>query len=616
MPRGVEGPGPGLGLGRAALLLLFVLVSYAPAFHGDFVWDDRMLIVEDGRVRDASRFTDLLSSSFWETGDRHDRFRSFFRPLVAVTYFVDHALWGLRPLGFHVTNVLLHLLCCLLVRALARDAGLGPWPAFTAAALFAAHPTHVESVAWISGRTDLLSVMLLLAAFLASLRAARARRPLGPTLVAGLMFALALFSKEVAATFPLLVALDRFAATGRLRRAVEAALPYVGVLAGYVVVRLALIGGMGPALYQLDPLAWTATACFALARYVMLLIFPFGLDAHYPYQPLASLLSPVAIISAAMLAVLAWALVLLWRQAPRTAFWLAWIPLTLAPVLTFGRFGDVILADRFLYAPSVGLSLLVAAALARLAREVSPHTARLGLGLALVCCVLLSGASFLRSRVWRSDLALFSSMVRTSPDSGLVHCNLGLALYRTGDNARAVEHYERAIALEPTYSMAYNNLAVSLEALGRRGGALAAYETALGLAPGHLEAGVNLGHLLTTVGQVERGIALLRKVVANHPRYPPALYALAEVLARTGGTEEAMAYLARVRAIDPADPNAYYLEGKVLQGRGETALAAMRMREFLRLWPGANDAWTRAAYEVIRRAEAGGVPLPAVEPAR
>lgn len=586
-------------------LTWLVVAVYGFSLSGDFVWDDRPLIVDNERIRSLSNVGELLTSSFWETGDRHDRFRTFFRPLVSVSYAVDHAVWGLRPWGFRITGLLLHWVCTLLVYAVARSERLSARLPLAAAALFAVHPVHVESVAWISGRTDTLCTALVLGAFLLHRRASRSARPVPWLALACVVFGCALLAKEMAATLPLLVGLDRWFERKRLSAALWRAAPFLLVLGLYVLMRQALIGGLTAPLFSLDAAAWVATALFVVARYLTLLLLPAALDAHYPYGPPMSLLSPVVLLSAAMLGVVGVAGHRLMRRSPRDAFWLAWVLVSLVPVLAFGRFGDVLMADRFLYLPSAGLALFAACGLGRLLEARSKFRARGTAAVALALVLGLAVAGFARTRIWMSDHALFSEMVTTSPGSALVRCNLGLALYGRGELDLAIEQFTRAIELEPSFSMAHNNLAVALEGRGEYRPALQSYLAALRLAPAQLEAGINAGHLFARLGQPERGLAMLREIVRQHPDYPPALYALATVLEDTGRSAEALPLLQTARQLDPDFAGVYYLVGKIRLDQRRPTLAADEMRRFLELWPHEDDPWARAARAVILETRAG-----------
>jgi len=587
-----------------ATLALLVLVAFGASLAGEFVWDDRPLIVENRLIRDPGSLGTLLTSSFWHTGDSHDRFRSFFRPLVSASYALDHAVWGLeRPLGYHGTNLLLHFLCCWIVYRIAISEEL-PWKAALAgAALFAVHPVHVESVAWISGRTDLVCAALALASFLAH---RRARGPEGTrswrAASVGL-FGAALFAKEMAATLPLLIAADRWLdgrRPGRLRAALTTAAPYLAILVLYLVARHAALGREAAPLYVLGLESHVATGLFVVARYTTLLLAPVGLDAHYPYRPIETLASPLALLGLTMVVMVALAAGRAVRTSGKTAFWIFWTFAALLPVLAFGRYGDVLMADRFLYIPSVGIALLLARGVA--AAETSGPWARRILSTATVGIVAaFAFATHVQSGMWKDDLTLFSRMVLTSPDSGMVHCNLGLAYYRLGEYRRAREEFQEAIQVTPSYALAHNNLAAGYEREGRLSDALRSYEAAMRLAPFQVEPRINAASLRVRLGDVARGLELLRKLAESHPRYPPALYAYAEALDRVGRRGEALPFLERTRLVDPFYPHAHYMWGKILAERGRLEEAAQEMRRFLALWTEGGQ-YAEAARRVIDQA--------------
>jgi Flp pilus assembly protein TadD len=586
----------------AAALALAVAVSYGIALDGGFVWDDAPLIVDNSRVKVAGEYAHLLFSSFWETGDGHDRFRAFFRPLVSASYAVDYAVWGLRPFGFHLTNVLLHFLCCVLVWRIARDYRLGPAYALLGALAFAAHPVHVESVAWISGRTDLMCALGVLAAFLAYRRGAAPGGRRSYRVASWVLFLFALFCKEMAATLPLLVLCDRWRAGSSPKAALRATVPFWIVFAVYWVARIRVLGDPAAPVYELGPAAWLATALFAAARYLTLLILPVGLDAHYPYRPLDSPATPLALVALVMLATTAAGTWLLWRRSRTAVFWVAWIFVGLAPVMTFGRFGDVILADRFLYLPSVGFCVLVAMA-ARFAIE--PVRARRAWIAALAAVALvcpLAVASRERSRVWKDDATLFADMLETSPDSALVRNNYGLALYHGGQVDAAIEEFTTAVALTPGYAMAHNNLGAALERRERLREAMWHYRRAVELAPGSMQPERNLAHLLVRTGSVEEGARRLDRLLERYPSSPDVLYAVADTRYRAGDTSAATRYLLEALAIHELHAESHYLLGKIRYEQGRRVEAARSMTRFLDLWPEREGPVPEAARRIVAEA--------------
>jgi tetratricopeptide (TPR) repeat protein len=301
----------------------------------------------------------------------------------------------------------------------------------------------------------------------------------------------------------------------------------------------------------------------------------------------------------------------LFRRSPRAAYWLGWVFVGLTPVLALGRFGDVLLADRFLYLPSVGLALLAARGAAWVARGGAPARWRRPLAVAaLVVLAALGAATWSRCRVWKDDLTLFSDMVRTSPASALVRNNLGLSLYSRGEYAAATEEFRLATELAGDYSLAHNNLAAALEREGDLYGALAEYREALSIAPGLMEASANAGNLLVRLGRPDEGLALLHDVVREYPRSAPALYALAGALDVLGRGEEAMPYLERARQADPSHAPTWYLWGKVLHEQGRRAEAAQSMRRFLELWDEGEGEHTAAARRIVSEVEGPDVKRP------
>jgi len=577
-----------------------VLLSLGVSLGGEFVWDDRPLIVENVLVKNADRLDEMLTRGFWESDDNHDRFRAFYRPLISLSYFVDHAIWGPKPFGFHLTNLLLHFACCLLVLRLGLDERLDPRAAFAGAALFAVHPVHVESVAWISGRTDLIASAFVFGAFVCHTRRANGR---SFRLASWLLFAAALYSKEVAATFPAIVFASNWLkgqGRGRLRGALAAAAPFFAILGVYMISRSSALGGAGEPAYTLEPVAWIATGIFVVGRYITLLLLPLGLDAHYPYSTFETLIDPRVMVAAVILVVLGFAAWRLARAKSPALLWFVWVGLTLTPMLAFGYFGDVLLADRFLYLPSAGAALLAAYGV-HAAIRLERSQARLvsaAVGLALV---VLGAMAASRSRVWVDDHRLFTKMLETSPNSALVHNNLGLALYQREDLPGAVDRFRSATELAPEYALAHNNLAAALHRTGRKQEALSHYRQALAFAPGLVIAAANAGHLLVESGSTDEGLALLRKTADRHPHAPVVLYALADALYLIGDSDGALVWLDRIRTVDPDYPERFYLLGKIYFQADRLDQAAEEMTRFLELRGGVG---MRAdfARDVVRRA--------------
>ncbi len=497
---------------------------------------------------------------------------TFFRPVAVISYAIDLALWGPWPFGFRLTNLLLHVICTWLVWRIIQNEGIGGIQALLGGALFAVHPAHVESVAWISGRTDLLCAVFMLGAWLTWRH--------GMRWSSLLLFALALLSKEMAIMLPVLIAIDA-------RPRIRAAVPWFMVAAAWFIARALILGGAAPMAYELGAASFLATVCFVLARYITLMLGLTGLDAGWWETPVADLAQPLLLLAVLVLAALGWAAWRLWRPA----FWLLWMVVTLAPVLALGRFGQAIMAERFVYIPSVGLCVAAAYAMRK-----PWHRA-----LAACVAVIFPCVAAVRAGHWSDDIRIFSSLARSAPDAALVRANLGLALHRAGDDAGAERELGIAVEKAPGYALAHLNLGLVLEARGSNDAALHHYEKAAAADPALVAAPVNAGLLRVKLGRTGEGLAILERQVAAHPARFEPLFAFAEALDRAGHPEEAFIRAQEASLLDPFDARPHYLLGKLFYQRGDLRAAAVSMRRFLELTP-RPSAWDEPARQVIQRA--------------
>jgi tetratricopeptide (TPR) repeat protein len=471
-------------------------VSYLPVLSAEFVWDDYALIVDNPLVRRFSDIAAIFGQPFLAARP------NAYHPLVALTYLTDFQVWRLDPVGYHTTNLTLHLVATLLVFTIAAQLLRRRDMAFAAGAVFAAHPVHVQSVAWVAGRPQPLATCLALFAFLAysyyvqsfAGPANARRRTLAYYWLGVLAFTLGLFAHaSVAALLALLPLYEATLARQRLsvHRRAWFVLPYLGFVAGGALYLLGRRWALG---YQLAPgldvAAWPAhlyTAPLWAVRALELLILPVRSQPYYPVALLDTPLRLDFLTAAAALAVVITLAVRASTVSPVVAFAAWWTLLTLIPVLNFIPLPTPQFAERDLYLPSVGLAIILgwavisatACAAARGRRWmraliVAVFAAAIGLGI---------GASRQRALWYRDEVTLFTRMVRAAPGSALAHFNLGGAYLVRGDTKAAIREYRRAIALRPT-ARAYHNLGNAYMAAGSYGEAAEAYRAALLVEPG------------------------------------------------------------------------------------------------------------------------------------
>lgn len=553
-------------LNRAHVFVLLGITfsSYVTALGNGFVWDDRTLLMDNPYIQDVRLLLDGLLSDFWRVMDDPSRFRNYYRPLTTLTYFTDYAVWGENPFGFHLTNVLLHLTTVLLVYIVGRRIGLGPEGAFASASLFAVHPIHTESVAWISGRTDVLAAALTLAAF-ALVRIENARWPKLFLAAGTLLYFLALLAKEVAILLPATVAVHGLwlgRRDERARRRFTATLAcLVGASVAYLILRIVL----------LDMRLWLPRPSSApvlafnlpviVGWYLLKLVWPLPLSAHVPLKLLPFERWPVVLAAVGALVGAAILVRLAGRRNPLGNFSAAWTLLFLLPVLNAGSFTDVLVAERFLYLPSVGFCWLVGTLY-----ELLPRRAFSGISAkrAFVAATLFAAGvvTLKRNLIWRDEIGFFREMVLTSGDYALPHNALGMAYLRSGDPQSAIPEFQEALRLGSEECLAVNALALSYLRLGVLIRSGATLDTGFALVE-QAVSGVcrNADILHNTLGEYymrqkkpDKALDAFRKALGLNPLRMGYYHNVGTILFMSGRKEEARPYLEQYVARAPDGP--------------------------------------------------------------
>ncbi len=490
---------PVLALG----LVLATLAAYSSVAGNGFVHiDDNTYVTDNPHVQAGlSAGTVAWALTTFRAGNWH--------PLTWLSHALDCELYGLHPAGHHVTSLVLHVVNVLgLFFLLRRWTGSIGRSAFVAA-LFALHPLHVESVAWIAERKDVLSGFFWIATLWAY--ALWIERPgIGRYALVLVCYALGLMAKPMLVTLPfVLLLLDVWP----LRRVgvplVREKIPLFLLAAGSSVVTFLVQRDQGAMALgaRLPPGLRIENAVVSYAAYMAQTVWPAGLGSFYPHPIDADSFGQVA-GSALVLAAATAAAILTWRTRPYVMVGWLWFLGTLVPVIGLVQVGAQARADRYTYLPLIGLSIAVAWAAVDVAA-----TFRNGLrALAAVSVVLAATWAFLTWKqvaYWKDDRALFGRIVELVPDNAAAHGMLGMVHLREGRLPEAIEEYRTALRLEPNYAQGHSNYGMALELQGRRDEALIEYRRAVACDPNLAEAQHNLGAALVKAGLAEEGAAHL-----------------------------------------------------------------------------------------------------------
>ena len=600
---------PARRLVALAGLLALGAASYYPAVHGDFVWDD-IAILRESVIHAWSGLVDIWLSPRAITREGH------YWPLVYTSFWIEHKLWGLDPFGYHIVNIALHVVNTVLVWRLLERIGVPA--AWLAAALFAVHPVHVQSVAWIIERKDLLSALCYLLAAIAWLEFEAAPRR-GRYLRVLALYVAALLSKSVAVTFPAAMLVWAWWRQGRLTAVdLRRTAPLFAVGLAITAADLLYYRSVETVSFGYGPVERLLNAAHAVWFYLAKLAWPADLAIVYPLSgasapdPLAWLLALGVLVVPLVL----WAGRRRFGRGPLAAA--AFFALTLSPMLGFVDFGYMrfsLVADRFQYLASVGplaLAATLAGALAarlpgapRASRAAWQRVARwVGAGAVLA---LLLPLTWSQSGLYRNQVTFFLHVVEHNPADAEMQFNLGKALQDAGRfeesvdvNRRAaalhplerrfpqhagealrklrrfdeaVEAYRDALAIDPDYALANGGLGVALLKIDRPAEALAFLERAIELSAalrGALYPSVARAHIM--LGRLREAAAAYRKAIEATPARASLHANLGSVLAATGAFDEAVASFDRALVLNPGLDMAR-------QGRQAAVASAARARE-------------------------------------
>ncbi len=500
------------------------------AYYGFFAADDNAYVEWNPLV-----LTGLSTSNVWTAFSTVQV--SNYHPLTMISLMLDSSIGGVRPESYHRTNILLQaanpLLHFLLVRA--RSSAFAP--SLWVAALFAAHPLHVEPVVWISGRKDVLSTFFWFAATFAYFRYT-AKPSAHRYLVVSVLFLGGLFSKQMLVTLPFTFLLldywplNRFAeAENHRKRAYELfreklPLILVALIFSAATIYAQRVGGSVRNLEDVPPLVRVMNTPVAYVLYIAQTIFPINLQAigyRTPFDiPLwASLLS-----AASLTAISVFASLRIRRYPYIFVGWFFYIG-TLLPVIGLVSIGGTYRADRYMYIPLVGLLILLAWAVNDLCGRISWTHKRAAIGLAAAAVALAyTTAGWAQIGKWRDGVTLLENTVAANPDHLHARFALGNAYLQREDYLRAVEQYVAVMQSAPDFADAYIRMGDVQQALKNYQRAEFFYEQGIEGAPTDLGALLGLGMTKARLGKVAEAEVQFQKALALAPGYPPALVEL------------------------------------------------------------------------------------------
>jgi tetratricopeptide (TPR) repeat protein len=586
-------------------LLFLGFLSFFVFLHNlcnGFVWDDNLYITNNSALQSDQGVWSFFKQGFCEEVEKPC---DFYRPLVSISYFIDYFLWGPNPLGYHLINIIFHLLVVFgvygtavkLVESLPGHRTDSPtflWMPFFSSLIFALHPAHVESVAFIAARTDPPTALWMLGSFwffmsFRNVGGAQKGIAYGFSLI---FLILALFTKEMAVTLPLLLLVYDYLFVFKTMKALGSRVfqhvPFFLALPVFLIIRKGVLGeGLN---FQWDtfldrlfhlPVLWFG--------YLKLMIIPYPLQL---FHSLPSIIEhPIlhgVLPGTAFLIILY--LMVRWRTSqPLMVFSVTWFFVTLLPVLNIVPISYPTVTERFSYIPSIGFCFFTGGAISWvfLRNTVKGAGMRQSWFFILLGLVLAGfvGIIFDRTKDWRSDINLWKEEVKRSPDMYLSHFNYGVLLDSLGHFQEASTHYEKAISLNPKYIPSFLNLAFDHERMDNLDEAEQIYQKVIRFDPRLARVHYKLGNVYIKKKEFDLARIELETALKLKPDFSQAHNNLGFIFQSLNDTEAAYgAFLEAVRS-DPNNGEAHQNLGIVLKIRGDYLKAEKELLNALEINP-------------------------------
>ncbi|MGO9312932.1 MAG: tetratricopeptide repeat protein [Syntrophobacteraceae bacterium] len=542
--------------GRLIILVAITFFAYIPAIGGNYIWDDDQYVTQNHTLQSLQG----LGRIWLEPAATPQ-----YYPLVFSSFWVEHHLWGLNPTGYHVVNVLLHICVAGFLFYILQYLGVpGAW---LAALVFSLHPVHVETVAWISERKNLLSGLFYMCSAVFFLRFFKAGDAHGSDtgneqwryyLAGMVLFICALLSKTVTCTLPVALIVVLWWKRGRItpKEAFSMIPPLiVGAAMGLLTAWLehSHVGAQG-AEWEISIIGRFLVAGRALCFYMWKLLWPVNLIFNYPHWNVDDRVwwQYLYLISAAALFLLLWLKRDRFGRGPLSAS--LFFAVTLFPALGFINvfpFRYSYVADHFQYLASIGPIAFIAAAAYRKVSVYSQRKKRCFLAAAAVVLVVLAGKTWVQGYAYADSWTLWNDTLRKNPESEIAHNNIGSDLSRQGKHQEAIAHFTEALRIMPGSVRAHYNFGVELALMGRTGEAMQHYREALRIYPRDSQTLNNMGTILMKEGKSDEAIQCWKLAVDARPEYVGAHFNLMTAYQVIGDRESAMREYARIKDLDP-----------------------------------------------------------------
>ncbi|MFQ5455195.1 MAG: tetratricopeptide repeat protein [Nitrospirota bacterium] len=511
------------------ILTITPIFIYLNSLNNGFVWDDTIVIVQNDHFKSFTNIIEYFTHDFCK-GIANHPCPSFYRPVIAILHLLEYKIWGDNPSGYHLLSVLFHTGVVIAVYQTALILFKNETSSLISGLIFAAHPIHVESVSFISAMTDPPAALFILIAFIGFVSRDIKRRYYYLSLFS---FALALLSKEMAVTFPLLLFIYIYLFIWKgIRPAIKDISPFILLCVIYLVIRELVIGSDSLPIEFHGLYLRLLNVPHLIIGYAKVLLFPVNLNILRPTLQGKGIMDPQIYIPLVLLTSIIIFIVRRYQQYREISFSIAWFFITSLPLLNIIPIPNPTVVDHFIYIPSIGINIFMGGIIGMILDLNADRPLKKKVLFILLSFILISFSliTINRNLVWRDNSALWRDTVKKNPDSYKAHHNLGLVYYKEGEISLAIKEYKEAIRTNPDSPLTHYDLAFTHYDLGtiyaERGNidlAINEYKKAIEINNNYFEAQFNLALTYQRKGDIKNAIKKYQDIISLQAdkRYQP-----------------------------------------------------------------------------------------------
>ncbi len=537
-------------------LILSILIAYRQVPDFGFVnYDDNIYVFENEYVQKGLT-KESIRWAFTAKVYGH------WNPFVRLSFMADYELFGLNPRGFHLTNIVLHIINALLLYMLLNNLTSSIWRSAIVSSLFALHPLHVESVAWVTERKDLLSTLFFFLTLLAySFYVKRGKLLRYLTVIS--LFIMSLLSKPMLVTLPFVLLLIDYWPLKRfdvkiggdkgkviLKLLIEK-IPFIVLSVIFSIITIFLHKRMDAlATSEILPFGLrAANAIVSYMTYIIKMFFPVNLAVFYPHPGNTLTVAEIVTATVLFITLSIFAFTIARRHPYAITGWL-WYTGTLFPVIGLLQAGSYAMADRYTYIPLTGLFIMISWGGAEIKERMKVPNKVLIIPVTIIVLLLMYG-TWLQTSYWKDTETLFRRSVEVNPDNLMMHRNLALHYSEKGELKKAEMHYLEVLRIKPDYAEGYNNLGGVYAGMADYEKAFAGYTKAIEIDPGYAEAYNNIGAMLVRGGMLREAESMFKKALSLQPDYIEAYNNMGILLFKKGKINDSARYFKKALQINP-----------------------------------------------------------------